>query len=306
MPDRPKKGRQPQIPPVLDEKTQGALENLKLALTSPRPRAPGTISSYLCRANQYLTWLNVRIPPSERDFRTYFAERRAAGIGEGSLRTLFAVLKRLYETNGWDWLFTEDDRPLAPSEAYVPAFTEDEVATLIRNRDRYTEAEAFYLASSTTFGMRREELARVTRKDIKLPGFLVHTAKRGPERWHLIPDELMPVITAYKPKAHWPSTISAMFQRIMEKSDLGPMKGYGWHSIRRTLDTLLPIALAQQGLPLTFVAEFLRWSKKTIGRSFLGSPMAGHYTHPEILSSDPYALDRLILPIHPLLAYWRD
>lgn len=306
MPKRPKKGQETQIHPVLAPKNGGPLENLELALTSPRPRARGTISSYLCRAAQYLTWLNESIPPSEQDLRRYFAERRASGIGEGSLRTLFAVLKKLYETNRWDWPFIEDDRPLAPSEANAPAFTEDEVATLIGNRDRYTEAEAFYLACSTTFGMRREELARVIRKDIKLPGFLVHTAKRGPERWHLIPDELIPVFTAYKPAARWSSGLTTMFQRIMEKSDLGPMKGYGWHSIRRTLDTLLPIALAQQGLPLTFVAEYLRWSKKSAGARFLGSPMAGHYTHSEILSTDPYALDRLILPIHPLLAYWRD
>lgn len=306
MPDRPKKGADPQISAVSDEKAEEALENLKLVLTSPRPRAPGTISSSLCRAGQFLTWLNGRIPPSEKDLRTYFAERRKAGIGEGTLRTLFADLKKLCESNGWDWPFTKDDRPEAPAEPETPAFTEEEVATLIRNRDRYTDGERFYLALSTVFGVRREELGRVTRRDIKGNTIFIRTAKKGTPRWHLIPDEIMPVITAYKPKAHWGSALSAMFQRICEKGLGQKKKGYGWHSIRRPLDTLLPIALAREGLPLTFTAEYLRWSKKSAGASFLGSPMAGHYTHPEILSSDPYALDKIILPIHPFVPYWRD
>lgn len=285
---------------------QEPLENLKLALTSPRPRAPGTISSYMCLAGQYLTWLNGRIPPSEKDLRTYFAERRKGGIGEGSLRTLFATLSKLYISNEWDWPFTEDDRPLAPDSADTPAFTEQEIATLIRKRALYTDADRFYLALSTIFGPRREELARVTKKDIKGSAILIHTVKRGPPRWHLIPDEIMPAITGYKPKAHWASAMSAMFQRVCKKGLGEEKKGYGWHSIRRTLDTLGPIELARERLPLTFWAEYMRWSKKAIGRTFLGSAMAGHYTHPEILSTDPYALDKIILPIHPLLPYWRE
>lgn len=281
------------------------LENLKLALSSPRPRAPGTISSYLSLAGQYITWLNVRIPPTETDLRRYFLERRKGGLSESSLSTLFWALRKLHLSNGWDWPFSRDDRPIPPSDVNVPAFTEEEIATLIRNRNLYTEGETFYLALSTTLGVRREELARVAKKDIKDNTILIHTRKGGPERWHLIPDELMPVITAYKPTAHWASAQTAMFHRIMEKGLGGHRKGYGWHSIRYTLDTLGLIACAKHDLYPGLWAEYMRWAKKTIGLRFAGSAMAGHYTQTDILSSDRFGLDRLLLPIHPLLPYWR-
>lgn len=285
---------------------EDALENLTLALSSPRPRAPGTVSSYTCMAGQYLTWLEGRIPPTEKDTRLYISHRRKDGLCEGSLATLFQVLKKLHESNRWDWNFTKEDRPIPSLEVNAPAFTEEELATLIRNRDEYSAGESFYLALSTILGPRREELARVKKKDIKGNEILIHTVKRGPERWHLLPDEIMPVISAYKPKPVWASTLSAMFHRICEKGLGEEMKGYGWHSMRRTLDTLAPINLAREGLPLTFWAEYMRWSKKSIGTRFLGSAMAGHYTHPEILSTDRFSLDRIILSIHPLLPYWRE
>lgn len=306
MPERAKKGADPEISAVSADKMVEALENLNLALTSPKMRAPGTRSSYLTGGRDVLTWLGDRIPPSEQDLRRYFAEKRKAGMGEGSLRTRFAQVKKLCESNRWDWPFTNDDRPDAPTEVKAPAFTEEEVATLIRNRLKYTVRERFYLALATVLGVRREDMARVSRKDIKGNTIFIRTAHKGIPRWHLIPDEIMPVITAYKPKAHTPSPLSAMFQRIRHKGLGGNKKGYGWHSIRRTLDTLLPIALAREGLPLTFAAEYLRWARKSTGTKLLGSPMAGHYTHPEILWDDPYALDKIIIPIHPLLRYWRE
>jgi len=306
MPERAKKGVDPEISAVLAQKAELALENLRLALTEPKMRAPGTRSSYFSGARQFLIWLGDRIPPSEQDLRRYFAEKRKAGMGQGSRRTLFAVLKKLYISNKWDWPFTDNDREDPPSDVEAPAFTEEEVATLIRNRHKYTVRERFYLALATVFGVRREDMARVTRNDIKGNTIFIRTAHKGIPRWHLIPDEIMPVITAYKPKAHTPSPLSAMFQRICQKGLGENKKGYGWHSIRRTLDSLLPIALAKERLPLTFTAEYLRWSKKSTGTKILGSPMAGHYTHPEILWDDPYALDKIIIPIHPLLHYWRE
>lgn len=307
MPDRLKSGSEPEISPASAQKLAGArekaLENLHLVLTSPNPRKPGTIVGYLSKARRFLASLD-EFPPSEMGLRRYFADSRKGGRGEGTLGTDFAVIKELYSANHWDWPFTKRDRPERPPETFSPAFTLDEVTQLIVNRDRYSDRERFYLAISSIFGTRREELARVSRKDIKGNTILIHTAKKGPERWHLIPDEIMPVITTYRPKAHEASSLSYIFQRICEKGLGERKKGYGWHSIRRTLDTLLLPALAREGLPLTFAPEYLRWSKKTIGATFLGSPMAGLYTHSEVLSGGPFAVDRHIIAVHPLLHLW--
>ena len=283
-----------------------ALDNLRLVLTSPKPRAAQTLTSYLSAANQFLTWLGDRIPPDEMDLRRYFLKRRDERAGEGTLRKIFAVLKKLYRANHWDWPLEKEDRPEAPLEVNTPAFTREEVAELIKNRELYSRGERFYLAIATIYAPRRIELARIRGRDIKDNTIFLDTAKRGEKRTHLIPDEIMPYIQAYRPRQHNVSTLSATFDRICKKGLGQNKKGYGWHSYRRTLDTLLPMALAKADKPLTLVGYFLRWSRRSTGSRFLGTPMGGIYARPEILSSDPFFVDREVFEVHPFLPLWVD
>jgi len=290
----------------LKKRMQTELENLKLVLTSPRPRAPDTLTNYLSVANNFLTWLGDRIPPDEMDLRRYFVKRRDEGISESTLRTTFAVLQKLYRANRWDWPLTQDDRPEVPPGVKTPAFTREEVEQLIRNRKLYSRGERFYLAIATIYAPRRVELARIKKRDIRDNTIFIDTAKRGEKRTHLIPDEIMPYILAYRPRPHNVSSLSIMFNRICKKG-LGEVKeGYGFHSYRRTLDTLLPTALAKADKPLTLVGYFLRWSPKRIGAIFMGTPMAGEYARPEALSSDPFFVDREVFSVHPFLPLWAD
>lgn len=285
---------------------QTELENLKLVLTSPRPRASNTLTGYLSIASQFLTWLGDRIPPDEMDLRRYFVKRRDEGISEGSLRTTFAVLQKLYRANRWEWPLSSDDRPETPSEVNSPAFTKEEVEQLIKNRELYSKGERFYLAIATIYAPRRIELARIKKRDLKGNTIHIDTAKKGEKRTHLIPDEIMPYIEAYRPQENSVSALSAMFDRICSKG-LGKKKqGYGWHSFRRTLDTLLPTALAKADKPLTLVGYFLRWNRKSTGSRFLGTPMGGVYARPEVLSSDPFFVDREVFEVHPFLPLWVD
>lgn len=282
------------------------LENLKLVLTSPRPRAPSTLTGYLSMANQFLIWLGDRIPPDDKDVRRYFIKRRDDGISEGSLRTTFSILKKLFMANSWDWPFISEDRPEAPSEISTPAFTREEVEELINNRELYSKGERFYLAIATIYAPRRIELARIKKRHIKDNTLYIDTAKRGEKRTHLIPDEILPYIEAYKVREHSVSTLSAMFKRICKKG-LGEGKpGYSWHSFRYTIDTLLPTALAKADKPLTLIGYFLRWNRKSTGSRFLGTPMGGVYARPEILSSDPFFVDREVFEVHPFLKFWRS
>lgn len=285
---------------------QTELENLKLVLTSPRPRAKDTLTGYLSIANNFLTWMGDKIPPEEMDLRRYFAKRRDEGISDNSLRTVFAVLEKLYRANHWDWPLAMEDRPEAPAEINTPALTRGEVTELIKNREKYSRGERFYLAIATIYVPRRIELARIKKRHIKGNTLFIDTAKHGEKRTHLIPDEIMPYIEAYHPREHAVSTLSAMFDRICKKG-LGETKqGYGWHSFRRTLDTLLPIALAKADKPLTLIGYFMRWSRRTTGARFLGTPMGGVYARPEIMSEDPFFVDREVFAVHPFLPLWAD
>ncbi len=283
---------------------QPELENLKLALTSPRERSPTTVSNYIYAAKHFLAWQGNKLPPSEMDLRKFFLEKKEGGSGAGNQGYYFYVLRKLFEANHWPWPFKREDRPEAPEEVFAPVFTLDELKILIQDRENYSDEERFYLALSTTYGIRREELARVRNRDIKDGAIFIRTVKRGPKRTALIPGEIMPVINNYRPRERKPRSLSAVFRRVADKSSLDVEKGYGWHSIRRTLLTMMEIALAQNGMPLTWAADYLGWSKKTIGSRYFGVVTAGVYRHPEAMSQDPYALDKAILPVHPFVKLW--
>jgi integrase len=281
-----------------------ALQNLKERLSSPRLRAPTTIKTYLETAERFLTWLGDGKEATPSDFRRYFIYRREHGMSERSLRTKFFHLKKLALSNGWDWPFTAEDTPFSEEEPNAPALMPDDIEKLIKARALYLKSERFYLAISTTFGCRREELARIKKRDYDDNSILIRTAKHGQRVRHLIPDVLKPIFEAYRPKQHTPTAFSIMFHRICKKAEVKVEKGYSFHSIRRTLRTLLEWRLAENRLPLSLVADYQGWSKTTKGIAYGGAPMLGVYAHLEVVSSDPFAVDRLIYPVHPFLEFW--
>jgi len=283
-----------------------ALQNLKERLSSPRLRQPTTIKTYLETAEHFLTWLGDGKEPTPSDFRRYFIHRREQGLSERSLRTKFFHLKKLALSNGWDWPFTADDTPVSEEEPFAPALMPDDIEKLIKARDLYLKSERFYLAASTTWGCRREELARIKKRDYDDNSILIRTAKHGQRVRHLIPDSLKPIFEAYRPKQHTPTALSIMFHRICRKAEVKVEKGYSFHSIRRTLRTLLEWRLAENRLPLSLVADFQGWSKTTKGIAYGGAPMLGIYAHLEVISTDPFAVDRLVYPVHPFLPLWAE
>ncbi len=292
-----------------------AISKLELGLSSPRERPPGTVNSYLQTARSFLRWrasmqpLSVLLPVTPEDFRRYFVWRRQNGISERTLAKEFAHLGKLARSNSWDWPFTKADRPVSRDEAFTPAFTPADLEALIAARDAYTPQERFYLAISTTWGRRREEMVKIRKKDCSTTSISIQTAKqpRGPSRKEkLIPEEIRDILLSYHPKITAVSTLSSLFCRLMEKSGLEMRKGWGWHSIRRTLETAVQWKLAENQLPLSLVGDFFDWSRTRSSTAFGGAPMAGVYTHHEVMLSGDFAVDRLILPIHPFLPCWRQ
>ncbi len=284
-----------------------ALENLKLVLTSPRERAPGTITSYLQTARIFLEFLGNGGQPSDKDFRRYFLHRREKDISERTLTKEFIQLKKLAEANNWPWPFTTDDKPVAEEEPFAPAFMPEEIETLIRARDEYSKGELFYLAVSTTWGLRREEMVRIRKRDYNEQTIKIKIAKqkaRALRVEHVIPDEINSILQNYHPKLKSRGSLGYVFYRVLNKAGIERRKGYGWHSIRRTLRTLLEWNLAENRLPLSLVADYMGWSKTQKGIVYGSTPMLGVYSHPEIISTDPFGIDKLVLGVHPFLKHW--
>jgi len=283
------------------------VENLLLSLSSPRKRARGTIDSYLLTATNFILFAGTYLEPGERELRKYFLNRRDGGINDRTLRKEFTHLKKLYLSNHWTWPFTRDDQPQPEEKANAPAFTLEEVATLILGRGEYSRMESFCLAVSTTWGLRREEILRIRKRDYSEEIITIKLAKRRAGTstiQHIIPEEIKTIFLDCHPRLTTAASLSYIFQRILIKSGLGKKPGYGFHSIRRTLRTLLEWNLAGERLPLSLVGDFMGWSATTKGIVYGGAPMLGVYSHPEILSSDPFGMDKLVLKHHPFLPYW--
>ena len=147
-------------------------------------------------------------------------------------------------------------------------------------------------------------MLRIRKRDYSNQTIKIRTAKRGRRVEHIIPDAINNILQANHPKLDNINSFSFMFYRIIRKAGLEQRKGYGWHAVRRTLRTLLEWNLAEAKLPLSLVADFMGWSKTQKGIVYGGAPMLGVYDHPEIMSSDPFALDRLVLKVHPFLKVW--
>lgn len=306
MAGRKRKKRATRIDIIAEGELPEPLENLRLRLSSPRLRAPGTIKTYMETAERFVRMLKDKKKPTDNDLRRYFMWRREQRISDRTLKKEFSHLKKLCESNKWDWPFVREDVPLPKRPAIVVSFNEATIQELIASRKRYTEAERFYLAISTTFGCRREELANIERRDITDETLMIWTAKHGQEVKHLIPVELRKIFDAYRPKKHQPEAMTQIFWRIAHKAKLDLPPGSGWHSIRRGLRTLAEPALAKNNIPLSFWADFQGWSSTTKGTTYAGAPMMGVYSHPEILSNDPFYIDNLIYPVHPFLPLWKD
>lgn len=278
---------------------KAALEKLKLALAS-RERAPSSITSYLQTATGFLVFLGEHIPPAKKDYARYFLHRQKEGKSERTLAKEYAQLKLLAEANNWPFIY---DRPIIVTEAgLTPAFTPDEIEAMIKAQGSYSRGERFYLAVSTTWGLRREEMVRMRKRDYNETYIKIKTAKRGQRVEHVIPEEIKPILLAYRPKLKGAGSFSPLFYRIVAKAGLERRKGYGWHSVRRTLRALLELNLTQQGLPPSLVADFMGMSaaQKSI---IYGTTPTGIYAQPE-LSDDRFAVERLVLKVHPFLQLW--
>jgi len=280
------------------------LENLKERLSSPRLRAPGTISTYLDTGQRFLSGLDEDREPTDSDFRRYFIRRREQGISERTLRKEFFHLKKLALANKWPWTFTADDTPYPEDEEKAPALLPAQVEQLIKARAKLSKAERFYLAVATTWIVRREELSRIKKRDYDENSILIHTAKHGRRVKHLIPDCLKLVFNDYRPKEHTVAALTLMFKRICKKAGLPHEKGEGWHSFRRTLTTMLAALLPKNNLDPALLADYAGWSKKSLGSLYGGADMVGVYRHPEILDTDEYGRDKVIYEIHPFLPFW--
>jgi hypothetical protein len=286
------------------ELREQAMDKLKRRLQSPRLRSPRTLVTYLNTADIFFKWLTHNPPATPEDFRDFFTWRRQKGITERTLRTDYFHIKKLAEANDWKWPFIKEDAPVSKQKPFAPSHSIADIEKIIAARDKYSKSERFFLAVSTTWGCRREELSTIVKRDYNTETINLLIAKRHIYIEHLIPDVLKPIFAAYHPDRTSTSALSETYHRICEKAGVLHPPGWGWHSFRRMVETALSSALVANGMPESWVGVYMGWSPENVGRTFRASAMAGLYGHEREATTDPWEMERKIIAVHPFLQCW--
>ncbi|MBU0778250.1 site-specific integrase [Patescibacteria group bacterium] len=226
---------------------------------------------------------------------------------DGSLNFAFRIIRTLFSRNNIEWPFARGEAPqIREDEIEAPALDPSVIADMIAavKMDGQPDEKAF-LAISTIYGTRKIEMVELTQEDVNLKGKTIHiaTAKHGRERTHLIPEEIVPYLECYD----FTNRISefglfSLWYRLEYRIGLTHTNQVGFHSIRRTINTIL-----LDYLPETVVMSFLRWKQRT------SSHMPYRYSAQRFVGREGVAtkvigaakdVDQKVFDVHPFLNYW--
>lgn len=232
------------------------------------------------------------------DLTLYLAHLRKRELAQSTIYKNLKTIRLLSQIQGWDFPKLSLRR-ISPDDIMRTILPKDQVASVIlMGKSLFKEHELCYLALSTVYGLRRSEMTKVEPEDFTqgTPYFphgtiMIHTTHGGRVTTHLVPPEIAPYLQYFR---HYePDSLTHMFHRLAQKVGLTTTKGFGWHSIRRSLATEL-ILLDASALN---VLRFMRWSDASARGEF---GMLAIYA-----KRDQTRIDEAIFKVHPFLPYWR-
>ena len=275
---------------------------------------------YLSAAKKFLEYSKGNLTGAA--VRSYIAAMQNEQYAPGTIQWHYGVIRRLFRTNKVDWPLERKDSPTVPEgEVFAPAIPDRRVIQMIeacKKSNSLSSDHIMVMALSSVYGIRQIEAASIRPQDVMLDSgggeILVRTAKRGRQRFHMIPPEIVPWISGIEDTGllHLQarngtannSLFRKLFLQIEEEAGLRHIIETGWHSIRRILVRLLVDA----GIPELTVTEFLRWKTGD------GGAMIGQYYRAQVVDDDPSMRtgmggrqsesDAKIFEDHPFIKHW--
>jgi site-specific recombinase XerD len=264
----------------------------------------GASPQYLAIAAQYCE----RHALTREDVAQYIADLRRRGYADGTVDKHWRVIRRLFKVNGVEWPFRRGESPtIREQDVHALALPKDTIQRLILSARNLSPSRAAYLALSTTYGLRRTELQRTLpdRWDLSRGLLYVETAKHGRQRYHKIPEAILPVLERAVPHMERESEyrLSQAFHAIERLAGVEHAEDTGWHAIRRSLNHYL----IEAGATPFAVEHFLRWKRSA-------NNMVARYHAVTFVGADggisqgdnDRKLDEEIFQVHPFLPIWRD
>lgn len=241
----------------------------------------------------------------------YMADLRKNGRSPGTINFAFRVIRRLFVVNGVPWEFRRGEAPaIGQRDEYRPQLAVGLIQSMIfsAKSGKLYRDESCFLALSTVYALRREEMVDVGTEDVDLASnaIYVSTVKFGRQRYHLIPPEIRPYLANHDfSQVYGLSTMSQMFKKILDKSGLGVLKSQrlGWHSVRRALFD----GLINSGVNPLAARSFLRWKSATgemaMPARYYGNVVIGLKGNKPVLEEAKG--DEEIFELHPFINFWR-
>lgn len=229
---------------------------------------------------------------TREDVVKFIGEERKRGYCQNTINTNLRPVALLAKIQGWDYPKLSMKK-VKDSDVSRPIFETEDVLKLIKvGREVLNSRELALLALSTTYGLRREEMCNTSEPVITDGHITISAVKGSMKTTHLIPEEIADYIKDFR--ADSTSYATMAFASIIKKTGIKVDKGFGWHSIRRSLATEL-MMVEISGLN---VLRFMRWSEGVLTGD-LG--MLRLYAKKE-----QGRIDTEVFRVHPFLGAWSD
>lgn len=264
-----------------------------------------TRNIFLRYAEEFLKFSNGSF---DRDIiLKYIAKLRRKKQSDGTVNFAFRVIRTVYNRNsdqltreGVEWPFRRGETPqIREDQVVAPALSPNILIEMIEAiKERGTGEQQTILALSTTYGLRRAEMLQLDPPDVNIKDKTIHikTLKHGRERTHKIPDLIVPWLKEYNFENHISEfALLILWHNIEHLIDFSHQERVGFHSIRRTLNTLL---LDQ--LPENVVMSFLRMPYRYSAQRFVGR----EGTEVKVVG-EARDVDDKVFQVHPFIEYWR-
>ena len=264
-----------------------------------------------CRARGDLVTEDLRLRFNKlvhKAIEDWMQHRLLVPYKPGSVKHSFGVLRSMFVVNGLGWPFRRGEGPqIGERDEYKPSL-EMWMEPLIRASAKLQPRHRAFLALSSIYGLRRGEIQEIGLHSFDWESGLVYvkTEKHGRERYHLIPEEIMPHLKAYE----WPrvsaSGVSVVFQAL--KAAAGISHEFGkrasYHGIRHAIDAVFVDA----GWSEFNINKYMRWkdSSQSMPRRYASRTVLGlDSTRVEVGIADA-DLDRRAFELLPWLPVWKE
>ena len=239
----------------------------------------------------------------------YLAHLRRKKYSDGTINFIFRTIRTAFSRSSIEWPYNRGESPqIREDRVLAPALHPDVIsAMIVKVKEEGEPIEKAFLAISTTYGTRRIEMWELTTEDVNIKDRIIHiaTKKHGRERTHMLPEEIVPHIAGYDfNKGISEAKIFSLWYQLEYMIGLKHVNQVGWHSIRRTLHTLLGDVISSRST----VMSFMRWKQRTssdMDYRYSAQRYVGWEGITTKVVGEARDVDSKIFAVHPFLEYWR-